>query len=505
MKLFKFTLLLTLLIFAASCATVKEDYPDPEPGFASVPGVSGPLADLESVFAAKHGSEKSGFMLLENSEEALKWRLALIDEARHSLDIQYFLWYADDVGDLMLKRCLDAAKRGVRVRLIADGLILIGEGETIAALDTYPNVEVRIFNPFEQRRVNRSLKNYQTIERFNYRMHNKLIAADNHITIMGGRNLGNEYFGLNQTYNFLDLDVLGLGPAARQMSDIFDHFWNSNWVVPGYAYAGEVPEGYLQEQEQALIESLEQSKVLQNFPLERQNWADRLEALPAQLKIGASSKVHDKLEDEVIDQRMATELPEFSKTAQKELLIVNAYLIPDDQMLEEAGNMVKRGVKLRIITNSLASQDVPAVNSHYGPSRKRILETGIDLYELRHDAAIKSETDTPPVTAGFVGMHTKASTVDRTRAYIGSFNLDPRSRDINTEMGILIDSPELAEELAQKIEYLMQPENSWRVQLDEKGNVILVSGDKILTRQPAQSFWQRVQDVFFKLFPKEYY
>jgi len=174
-------------------------------------------------------------------------------------------------------------------------------------------------------------------------------------------------------------------------------------------------------------------------------------------------------------------------------------------MLEEASEMVRRGVKLRIITNSLSSQDVPAVNSHYGPYRKRILEAGIDLYELRHDAAIKSEVDTPPVVSGFVGLHSKASTVDRSRAYIGSFNLDPRSRNINTEMGILIDSPELAEELAQKIECLMQPENSWRVQLDEEGKVIWVSGDKILKRQPAQSFWQRFQDVFFKLFPKEYY
>ena len=505
MKLSKILFSLTLIVLLASCTTVREDYPDPEPSFSSEPGASGPLADLETAFAKQHGSQKSGFLLLENNAESLKWRLALIDEARYSLDVQYFLWYADDIGDLILKRCLDAAHRGVRVRLIADGLILIGEGKSIAAIDTHPNIDVRIFNPLEQKRANRSLKSHQTLERFNYRMHNKLIVADNHITILGGRNLGNEYFGLNQTYNFLDLDVLGLGPAARQMSKIFDHFWNSSWVVPGYAYAWEVPEDYLQKQEKALLRSLEKSQVLQDYPLERQNWSNLLQSLPAKLKIGISSKVYDILEDEVIEQRMATELPEFSKTAQQELLIINAYLIPDDHMLEEASAMVQRGVNLRIITNSLASQDVPAVNSHYGPYRKRILEAGIDLYELRHDAAIKSEVDTPPVVSGFVGMHTKASTVDRSRAYIGSFNLDPRSRDINTEMGILIDSPELAEELAQKIEYLMQPENSWHVRLDENSKLIWVSGDQILRRQPAQSFWQRVQDVFFKLFPKEYY
>jgi putative cardiolipin synthase len=391
------------------------------------------------------------------------------------------------------------------VRLIADGLILIGEGESIAAIDTHPNIEVRIFNPLEQKRWQRSLKSHQTLERFNYRMHNKIIVADNRATILGGRNLGNEYFGLNQKYNFLDLDVLGIGPAARQMSQIFDHFWNSTWVVPGYAYAHDVPEGYLQEEAQFLARSLEKSKVLQQFPLERQNWKERLQNLNEKLHIGTSSKVYDILDDEVIEQRMATELPEFSKTAQKELLIINAYLIPDENMLQEAGKLVQQGVKLRILTNSLASQDVPAVNSHYGPYRKRILELGIELYELRPDAGIKSEVDTSPVVSGFVGLHAKGSTVDRSRVYIGSFNLDPRARDFNTEMGILIDSPELAEQLSQMIEKLMQPENSWQVQLDENGKLIWVSGDEILTRQPAQSFWQRVQDVFFKIFPKEYF
>ena len=505
MKLLKTFLLLATLIFIASCTTIREDYPPPEPTFAFAPATSGPFAELESAFARQHGIENSGFMLLENNEESFEWRLALIDEARQSLDVQYFLWSSDDSGDLILKRCMDAAKRGVRVRLIADGWIMVGEGEKIAAIDSHPNIEVRIFNPFEEKRASRSVKSHQTLERFNYRMHNKLIVADNHITILGGRNLSNQYFGFNREYNFLDLDVLGLGPAARQMSKIFDHFWNSTWVVPGYAYDSEVPEGYWQKQEQALTRTLEDSKVLINHPVERQSWADQLQSLPARLKPGTSRIVYDKLEGETISQQMATLFPEFNKTARNELLIVNAYLIPDDRMLELAGNLVQRDVRFRIITNSLSSQDVIAVNSHYGPYRKRILEAGVDLYEFRHDAAIKSEIDTAPVVSGFVGLHAKVSVVDRARAYIGTFNLDPRSRNLNTEMGILIDSPELAERIAQHIEYITQPENSWRVQLDENGNVIWVSGDTVLTRQPAQSPWQRVQDGFYKLFPKEFY
>jgi len=507
MKFLKCIIGLLFLFHVAACTgpSVREDYPDPKPSYALEPGLSGPLADLEIAFANAHGSQKSGFYLLENNAEAFRWRLAMIDEARQSLDVQYYLWYGDDSGSLILKRVLDAAKRGVRVRLVADGILLVGEGKNLAALESHPNVEVRIFNPLEQKRLRGKKKSYQTLERFNYRMHNKIMVADNRMTILGGRNLGNEYFGLNKTYNFLDLDVLGVGPAARLMSTIFDHFWNSNWMVPGYAYAYDVTPGLLQDLERSLDQELKQSGVLQHFPLERQNWEEHLAALVTQLHPGASSKTYDKLEDDDISQRMATELPEFSKTAQNELLVNNAYLIPDEEMLANASQLVQRGVKLRIITNSLASQDVPAVNSHYGPMRKAILASGVDLYELRPDAAVKTEVDTAPVVAGFVGLHTKAAVVDRSRVFIGSFNLDPRSRNINTEMGILIDSPELGQELAAKIKYLMEPQNSWRVTLDEKGKLIWVSHDGTLTRQPAQNFWQRVQDVFFKIFPKEYF
>jgi putative cardiolipin synthase len=505
MKLFKFYIPLFFCFLLAACTTIRQDYPEPPPAQASLPGPDGPFAGLEAEFAKTHGSEKSGFLLLENNTEALNWRLALIDEARYSLDVQYYLWYGDDSGSLIMKRVLDAAGRGVRVRLIADGILLVGKGENLAALETHPNVELRVFNPLEQNRLGSQKKKQQTLERFNFRMHNKIMVADNHITILGGRNLGNDYFGLNRTYNFLDLDVLGLGPVARLMSGIFDHFWNSKWVVPGYAYVQDVPQGKLQELKQDQNQFLKKSGVLQQFPLDRQNWTGRLASLGTQLHPGVGSKVYDQLEEEDISQRMAFELPEFTKTAQEELLINNAYLIPDDEMLADTSKLVKQGVKIRIFTNSLASQDVPAVNSHYGPLRKPILETGAELYELRPDAEIKTEVDTAPVVSGFVGLHTKAAVVDRSRVFIGSFNMDPRSRETNTEMGILIDSPELGEELAQKIEYLMQPENSWQVKLDEDGKIIWVSHDGTLTRQPAQSSWQRVQDAFFKIFPKEYF
>jgi putative cardiolipin synthase len=505
MKLSRFIFVLILMILVGSCTTAPKEFSEPQPSYALEPAKDGPFADLEAAFINKHGTEKSGFLLLDNNAESFHQRLMLIDEARYSLDIKYYLWYGDDSGELIFKRAMDAAKRGVRVRLITDDILLISEDENLAVIDAHPNVEVRLFNPWRQYSSRGKKKIYQTLERFNYRMHNKLMVADNRIAILGGRNLGDEYFGFNSTFNFLDIDVLCVGSVARESSALFDHFWNNPAVVSASAFGHDQPEESPEEIAYADLERLKKSERLQNIPIERQNWNKILKSLVQRLHPGTSKVVYDTLEKDTISQKMATIIPEFSKTAKNELLINNAYLIPDEIMMNAARDLIQKGVKIKVLTNSLASQDVPAVNSHYGPWRKAILDAGVELYELRPDAAIKAQTDTPPIVSGFIGLHSKASVVDRSRVYIGSFNLDPRARDYNTEMGVLIDSPELAEELAQVAEELMQPENSWQVKLDDGGRLIWQSGDDIRTRQPAQNFWQRVMDWFFKLFPSKYF
>jgi len=506
MKLYIYAFILILMVSVCSCATTApKEVPEPEPSYALEPGKDGAFADLEAAFAEKHGKQRSGFLLLDNNAESLHQRLMLLDEARYSLDIKYYVWYGDDSGELIFKRTLDAAKRGVRVRLITDDILLTSEDENIALINAHPNVEVRIFNPWRQYSSRRSVKAARTLERFNYRMHNKLMVADNRIAILGGRNLGDEYFGLNNTFNFLDIDVIGVGPVARESSELFDHFWNNPLVVSASAFGHDQPQESPQEIADAYLLRFKTSERLENVPIEWQNWDDILQPYVKRLHPGASKVVYDTLGEDTISQKMATIIPEFSKTATYELLIVNAYVIPNEDMLIGARDLVQKGVKIKLLTNSLASQDVPAVNSHYGPWRKAILDAGIELYELRPDAAIKAQADTPPVVSGFVGLHSKASVVDRSRVYIGSFNLDPRARDFNTEMGVLIDSPELAEELAQLAEELMEPKNSWQVKLNDEGKLIWQSGEDIRTRQPAQSFWQRVMDVFFKLFPSKYF
>ncbi len=195
-----------------------------------------------------------------------------------------------------------------------------------------------------------------------------------------------------------------------------------------------------------------------------------------------------------------------ASTARSEVLISNAYIIPSQRTIDSARQLHRQGVKIKVLTNSLATHDVPAVNSHYKQWRKPLLDAGVELYEMRHDASIQAEiSDTAPVRATFMGLHTKAMVIDRQRSYIGSMNFDPRSANLNTEMGVIVDSAGLAQELAQAIERDIRPANSWRVRADEGGRLSWSNDVETVTRQPARSLWQRVQDVLFMAFPKSLY
>ena len=221
---------------------------------------------------------------------------------------------------------------------------------------------------------------------------------------------------------------------------------------------------------------------------------------------GGSEILTDVPEAGEIAQNMLEAIRELMGSAQQELLIINAYIIPTEHGIAILRRLHEEGVHARILTNSLASHDVPAVNSHYKKWRKPILEAGAELYEIRDDAAIKDAVaDTPPVSSKFMGLHSKAMVIDRRWSYIGSMNFDPRSAAINTEMGVVVDSPGLGEDLARLIERDMRPENSWQVQLVDGKSLRWVSDDEVVTRQPARSLWQRIEDVFFMMFPEELY
>ena len=450
-------------------------------------------------------------MLLERNEEALRWRIALADAAVRSLDLQYYFWTDDVSGDLLMTHVVDAADRGVHVRLILDDASSLlksqshDESREWAKLSTHPNIQVRLFNPWHSRStLARGVEFLTHSEQLDQRMHNKVMIADNRAMIVGGRNIGDEYFGTSALSNFLDLDVLGLGEAAQQASVVFDRFWNSEWVTPAGALSPGATPRDLQADKPQLRSGLESSEWRDHLALDRED--SPLHGLLQTLQPGASQVLSDKLDEDVVEHQMAGAVRGFMESARRELLITNAYVIPDEALLELFRNLSARGVRICMLTNSLASLDVAAVNSHYKSWRKPLLEAGVELYEMRADAAVQgSLVDTPPTRARHMGLHTKAVVVDREAVFVGSMNLDPRSSALNSEMGVVIRSAPLASELAGLTERELMPTNAWKLSLDARGEVVWSDADKTLHQQPALSTWQRVQSGFFRIVPESLY
>lgn len=478
----------------------------PPPSYAKAPATQGPLAEISQRIAARHGAQASGFIALDGSWEAMEWRLALIDSAVSSVDIQTYLWYGDNSGRLILERAVQAANRGVQVRLIVDDLLTIGMDQLIRELENQPNIEIRAFNPWYGRDLgSRVAELIAEMERLNVRMHDKLLIVDSVVAIVGGRNIGDHYFGVSDAYNFHDLDLLGIGHVAQQANGMFDHFWNSDWVVSAQNLELE-PDPEFTAAKWAEIQSRNRAaSELAAFPREVKDWRSELADLEHGLRIGTSVLAYDEATGGEIRQHMIGEMLSFFELAEEELLITNAYLIPGDRGIELVQRITDRGVRVRILTNSLASHDVPAVNSHYQEWRDDLITAGAELYEFRADPEIRAIVEVPPTQGEFVGLHTKSAVVDRRHVFIGSMNLDPRSSNINTEAGAFVDSPALATDVAALMERDMRPENAWQVLLDESGDTYWVNSDETVAKQPARGGTQRIMNEIFKVFPKEYY
>jgi putative cardiolipin synthase len=504
-----FTASLSLLIAGcSSSAGLKEEIVKSPDSFALPPAETGLLAELSSQVTDEHGEEYSGFRILDGSHAGLYWRLALIDSATTSLDIQTYLWYPDFSGKLLLERAILAAQRGVKVRLIVDDLILHGHDQFIANMHAQPNIEFRIFNPWDDRDsyAERLGEMLAEMERLNTRMHDKLMIADGHAAVVGGRNIGDHYFGLSETYNFHDTDLLGIGHIGREANAMFDKFWNSEWVVSADNLTTQPDQEIARQQWRNIQANSATAPELESFPRRPKDWTEEITREAAELRIGRSKLVYDETQGEQIDQSVISSMFNFFGIAQKELLIMNAYVIPSQPAVDFIQQLTDRGVDVRILTNSLASHDVPAVNSHYEPWRDDFIKAGVELFEFRADAAIQStHVDVPPIQAGFSGLHSKSAVADGRYVFIGSMNLDPRSARINTEMGAFVDSPELAEDMRQIILRDMSGENAWHVQLDEDGDIFWQNSDETTSTQPARDGMQRVMNVLMKVGPKEQY
>ena len=446
--------------------------------------------------------DKARALLVEDPHLALTSRIDLIDAADHTIDVQYYIWHNDATGILVIDKMLAAADRGVRVRALVDDIHLAGLVDRLSAINGHPNIEIRIFNPFSVR-LRFQLGLFRLLEfaidgnRLNHRMHNKLLVADNQLAILGGRNIGDEYFGRGDDLNFFDTDVLLSGDIVPELSRGFDDYWNSRWAYPVEALVN----FSLTTADLDSVRGRIRKRLAEHPDLAHLSRAVAFDDTIAHLLDSHTLTWHTTIVDDPDvswgdrPDEIAAELAAIALTAEREVLVASPYLVPTENLLGIAKTLTERGVKITVLTNSLASNDLVVANTGYARFRGQIIAAGINLYELRADARVSQNLATH--LAKKESFHSKYIIFDDNLVFIGSLNLDPRSLYLNTELGVVLESASLAAALRQSFETLINPDNAWRV-LDTPDGLRWQSSAGIVDKQPAtgwQRFWNGVLSV----------
>ncbi len=486
----------------SACASLPTDYEKAET--AALTGTEDTsLGEAVSRWTAAN-NKQSGFYPLPTGLDALGARLALIDKAERSIDAQYFLIKDDSAGLIFAGKLVEAADRGVRVRFLLDDVFTTVADEDLLRLDEHPNIEIRLFNPIA-RGGSSALNFLLDFKTANRRMHNKSFTVDSQATIVGGRNIADEYFQLTADAEFLDFDILAFGPVAPAVAATFDRFWNHQLAVPFSAFKISdegLPE--LREQLNAAMKTTGDSIYHQaiDAPLV-QNLLNRSATLfPADAEVITDDP--DKLLNEVSrdQQILITRMAEVVAAATKSVIVSTPYFVPGDEGVAFWKSVVDSGVKVAIVTNSLASTNHVAVHSAYAGYRKELLQAGVDLYEVRANAVADATSEQAPDS---LTLHTKAASIDGRYTFIGSLNLDPRSIDINTEMGVLIDATALAELLTERFEQRL-PEFAYKLELDERGKILwraTIDGKAVIeTSEPLASRGRKFSAWVQKIAPE---
>lgn len=456
--------------------------------FALPDAVSPELAFIDNQIAA-HASQ-SGIYVLDKGEEALLARAWLADHAQKTIEVQYFIWSTDNIGILASEALLRAADRGVKVRVIVDDLLIDAPDKSLLALAKHPNIDIRIYNPkhsvgtpFHKRLMN-IVVNFRGV---NQRMHDKTLIVDGKLAITGGRNMAAEYFDYNQQYNFRDRDALLLGDVATAMQTSFDKFWQSPLSAP----VEELYDGLGLMQKHVSVKDDEIQQIYSKL----HDYANATENFSPENRqaIADTPKAFAKLAEQIIWTQIefisdtpgknnykylmggggatTQKLAQLVEAAQQQIVIQSPYLVMSSQARKLFKNAIKRGVKVRINTNSLASTDNLQAFSGYRNQRESLLKMGIEIFEYKPDPAIKQQLvqrvlaadAKPPIFA----IHAKTMVVDNKTVYIGTFNFDPRSQNLNTEVGVIVQNEALANQVQNAIETDMQPDNSWNAATDK--------------------------------------
>ncbi|NIE76561.1 phospholipase D family protein [Pantoea sp. Ap-967] len=495
-------LLLLLLLGLSGCASVDT----PRLTSQALPANESAFGRSVLRQAAPYAG-RSGFRLLPNSNEAFRARAELIRNAQASIDLQYYIVHDGLSTRALVHELLRAADRGVRVRILLDDTTSDGLDTLMGTLAAHPNIQIRVFNPLNLGRstgATRAVGRLFNLSRQHRRMHNKLFLVDNSMAIVGGRNLGDEYFDAEPNLNFTDIDLLGVGPVAEQLGHSFDQYWNTALSRPISDFLWRKPDADdLRASRQRLEVSLAQARVQRKALYERlmayqtqprlDVWRNELIWAHAQALWDAPSKVLADDEPDpqlLLSQQLAPDLA----SVHRELILVSAYFVPGEPGLLYLTGRADAGASVKLLTNSLEATDVPAVHGGYAPYRRALLEHGVQLFELRRQPGAP-----PPSRLGLHGsssdssLHSKAMVFDRHKTFIGSFNFDPRSVLWNTEVGVLVDSPELAEYTRALALQGMAPALSYQVKL-VGGKLVWATEDNgqrhMLTAEPG-GIWRR--------------
>lgn len=421
--------------------------------------------------------ERSGIHPLADARQAFAARVVLAQRAERSLDVQYYIWRKDITGQLLLEALHDAADRGVRVRMLLDDHGTAMDRE-LAALHSHPQVEVRLFNPFVLRWP--KYAGFLTdFGRLNRRMHNKSFTADNQVTIIGGRNIGDEYFDATEGLIFADLDVLAVGPVVDEVSRDFDRYWASASAYPADLILP-APAADALQQLHAAGESVEQAQAAARYmrAVRDSGFLDALLSGELELEWAVTTMVSDDpakgLAKAPRKGHLMPQLRAIIGEPQRAVDLVSPYFVPTAAGVDAFAELVRQGIRVRVLTNSLEATDVAVVHAGYAKRRKALLQAGVALFELK-DPPGEVERDERGRRIGPFGssgssLHAKTFAIDGERVFIGSFNFDPRSMNLNTELGFVIESARLAREVSHAFETTI-PANAYEVRLSDNGRL----------------------------------
>lgn len=514
-KLFLLLMGVLTLFHVGSCATLPKDFERP---------VSYAYTDTNDTYLGKARKDEiranlgqSGFYLLENGLDAFVARGLLVSKAERSIDAQYYLYHDDLVGLLFSDQLIKAADRGVRVRLLVDDMDFKGRDLEVAIMDSHPNIEIRIFNPFSRN----TLWYPQFVTRFSSiirRMHNKSLTVDNQVTILGGRNIGNEYFDADPDLRFLDLDVLAIGNVVKEVSDSFDQYWNSEPAYPVSVLIKKPPTPEEIEQKfkwlNEFVKQQDESAYIQS--LRNSDLADKIRRNQVEFRWSQAEVIYDQPEKilhdfDKIEYHLAPDIAPHFRGVQEELIIFSPYFIPGESGMALLTQLIKRGVRVRILTNSTASNDLPYVHAGYSKYRKGLLRAGVELFEMDKELTSSRRIDKKGGGASSkTSLHAKSFVFDRKKVFIGSLNLDPRAIRNNTEIGVIFSSAEIANEMGEWFDQNIE-KVAFRLELKKGADGTErifwhgIDNNKpvVFSADPHTSFWRRFGNSLMGLFAIE--